>query len=326
MSNSDLERSLVVDQAGTPSVPSEPSLSPVSPAGGATSVPVRLQVILPDIESLIAGAALLVAVAFNLWRLYPEVLLKAPALNDAVMHLLVLGQTVAALLTGQNVTDPWMGPIPALGYPLFHYYQHLAYFPPAVLYLLVTLVFHAPAPLADILNWTGTLLLSFFPLAIYWSMRRFGFSRLEAAFGGSASCLIATNGLYGLEYGSYVWRGYGLHTQLWGVFLLPIALAQCYVTLHEGRGTFWSVLLVAATVLSHVVSGYVALGSIVLLALLVAWEKHAREPGGALRVAQRNAVNPAVAPGGRGYLLLPGAVRAGRRLHEPERLGVAGEV
>ena len=270
-----------VDRAPLPQDPAVPvSESPSRGVRPSDLAPIRPRIALPDVESLIAGAVLVVAVAFNLWRLYPEVAIKVPPLNDTVMHLLVLGRTVVALASGQNPTDPWMGTVPALGYPLFHYYPHLLYLPLAALYLLLTLVLRLPIPLADLFNWAGYLLLSLFPFSIYWSMRRFGFSRLQAAFGGLASCLIATNGLYGLEYGSYVWRGYGLTNQLWGMFLLPFALAQCYVTLREGRGYFWAVLLTAATVLSHAVSGYVALGSVVLLAPLVAWDRRAREPRG----------------------------------------------
>jgi hypothetical protein len=246
-------------------------------------VSVRFSVTPPDVESRIAAAVLVVAVAFNLWRLYPEVAIKVPALNDMVFHALVLGRTMLALLTGQNVTDPWMAPVPALGYPLFHYYQHLPYLLLAVLSAPAALVFRAAVSPAALVNWTAYLLLSLFPLSIYWSMRRFGFSKLQAAFGGLASCLIVSNAGFGLEFSSYVWRGTGLYTQLWGMFLLPIALAQCYVTLRDGRGYFWAVLLVAATVLSHLFSGYLLLGSIVLLVLLaagepLAWEKRDRQP------------------------------------------------
>src|SRR5207237_2474475 len=87
-------------------------------------------------------------------------------------------------------------------------------------------------------------------------------------FGGLLAPLLATNGLYGLDLESYVWGGYGLYTQLWGMLLLPLALAQCYAALRTGHGYFWAVLLLAATVLSHVVLGYLALASGVLFALL----------------------------------------------------------
>ncbi len=62
-----------------------------------------------------------------------------------------------------------------------------------------------------------------------------------------------------------------MYTQLWGMFLLPMALAQSYTTLKTGRGVFWSVLLLVATLLSHLVYGYIAfisLGLFVFLPLL----------------------------------------------------------
>ena len=62
--------------------------------------------------------------------------------------------------------------------------------------------------------------------------------------------------------------GSGLYTQLWGMFLLPPALAQAYHTLRSGRGYFWSVLLLAATLLAHLVFGYIAFLSLGLLVLL----------------------------------------------------------
>ena len=166
--------------------------------------------------------------------------------------------------------------------------------------------------------------MSLFPLSIYWSMRRFGFSRLQAAFGGLASCLIATNGLYGLEYGSYVWRGNGMTRSLWGMFLLPFALAQCYVTLREGRGYFWAVLLVAATVLSHACPATWRSARRPVGAAGAPGRSGAESPGDAI-LAQRGAADPAAAPVGRWSLLLPGPVRAGWRLHEPERLGAPGK-
>ena len=178
-------------------------------------------------EGLIACLLLIFAVAFNLYCLYPEVAVEAPMLNDGVLHLLALDRSVAALTAHQDPTDPWLAPV-TLGYPLFHHYQHLPYVLPAALYL----PFRGTIPLFDLFNWTRYLLLSLFPLSVYWSMRRFGFSRLVAALAGLVASLLATNGLYGLDFASYVWRGYGMYTQLWGMLLLPPALAQGYATLR----------------------------------------------------------------------------------------------
>ncbi len=67
-------------------------------------------------------------------------------------------------------------------------------------------------------------------------MRGFGFDRLAAALAGLAASLLATDGLYGFDLASYVWRGYGMYTQFWGMVLLPPALAQGYTALKTGRG------------------------------------------------------------------------------------------
>jgi hypothetical protein len=123
----------------------------------------------PDQERLIATLLLLSVVAFNLYHLYPEVAIRVPNLNDGVLHLLATERVVTALFFGQNPTDPWLAAV-ALGYPLFHYYQHLPYLPPAALHLLSL----GRLPLLDLFNWTRYLLLSLFSLSITWSMRRFG--------------------------------------------------------------------------------------------------------------------------------------------------------
>src|SRR5581483_6395717 len=117
--------------------------------------------------------------------------------------------------------------------------------------------------------------------SIHSSTRRLGFARLPAALAGLAASLLATNGLYGFDVGSYVWRGYGMYTQLWGMVLLPPTVAQGYVTLREGRGFFWTLLLLAATLMSHLVSGYIAGVSLVVVALLCGprgalWRRGAR--------------------------------------------------
>jgi hypothetical protein len=63
---------------------------------------------------------------------------------------------------------------------------------------------------------------------------------VTAAVGGLLAPLIATDGLFGFDFNSYVWRGYGLYTQLWAMVLLPVAVAQGYVTLRDGKGYFWT--------------------------------------------------------------------------------------
>ena len=59
-----------------------------------------------------------------------------------------------------------------------------------------------------------------------------------------------------------------LYTQLWGMILLPMTIAQGFVTLKTGKGYFWTVVLLAATVTCHLIYGYMAGWSFLLLATL----------------------------------------------------------
>src|SRR3990170_1393726 len=90
--------------------------------------------------TLIIVALLALSVGFDLYALWPQVAISVPQLNDGVLHLLVLGRVAAAMVMGQDVTDPWIGSAPGLGYPFLHYYQHLPYLLPGLLRLLASAI------------------------------------------------------------------------------------------------------------------------------------------------------------------------------------------
>ena len=180
-------------------------------------------------ESLVSFMLVLFAVAFNLYHLFPEVSGDFLAWNDTVFHLLAIEAVVDAIYQGQNFTDPWQGSM-GMGFPLFHYYQHLPHVVIALFHVLTFGVF----PTAELLNWTNYLILSLFPISVYWSLRRFGFDRLTAATGGLVASLIGTAGIGGLSFASYVFKGWGVYTQVWAMTLLPPALAVSYRVLREG--------------------------------------------------------------------------------------------
>src|SRR6266550_6751947 len=172
-------------------------------------------------ERAIAALFLAIALLFNLWFLRPIVTHRVPELNDNVFHLVNLERSADALRSGEDPTDAWL-PSVGMGYPVFHYYQHVPYLVPSTIATVTGL------DLKDVFYWTSYLLLCFFPLSVFWSMRRFGFQRITAGATGLIASMLATNGLFGFDYGSYVWSGYGLYTQLWAMFILPLALAHCY--------------------------------------------------------------------------------------------------
>ncbi len=169
---------------------------------------------------LVAIALLAGAVLFNLVTLWPQVSVPAPVLNDATLHIPLSARAAEALERGEDPTDPWVSYF-VQGYPLFRHYQHLPHVVTALLYEGLG----QKVPLRTVYDWISYLLLCTFPLSIYWAGRRVGFAAIPAALAGVIASLLSTNGLYGFDISSYVWRGFGLYTQLWGMWLIGPALA-----------------------------------------------------------------------------------------------------
>ena len=217
------------------------------------------------VVTLIVVCALVGAVGFNLWHLFPETTGGGVPLNDRRFHLALVDSAVSAITNGQNITDPWQGTM-SLGFPVFHYYQHLPHVFLALVHVLSFKVFTT----IDLLRWTIYLGLSLFPISIYWSLRRFSFDPLTCAMGALVASLIGNDfQLYGgFGYVNYSFSGFGLYTQLWGMVLLPIALALGYQTIRTGQGYFWATLFLSVTLMSHLLYGYMAFVTLGFLAFI----------------------------------------------------------
>ena len=181
-----------------------------------------------------------------------------------MLHTLLSEAVVEAIENGQTFTDPWQESM-GMGHPMFHYYQHL----PHVAVGLTHIVTFGVFAVGDIVRWSTYVLISIFPLSVYWSLRRFGFDQLSSASGGLVASLVATAGISGFDYASYIGGAQGLYTQLWAMVLMPLALASGYRVLREGRCYFWAVLLLAATFMSHVLYGYMAFITLGVLTFIV---------------------------------------------------------
>ena len=116
--------------------------------------------------------ALLAAIGFNLWQLFPETTGGAMAGGDSLLHLLLTKSAVEAIRDGRDVTDHWQ-PL-SLGFPVFHHFQHLPHIASALVHLVTVEAF----AIIDIIRWITYLILSLFPLSIFWSLRRFSFDRI----------------------------------------------------------------------------------------------------------------------------------------------------
>ncbi|MBI3384807.1 hypothetical protein HY030_01285 [Candidatus Gottesmanbacteria bacterium] len=229
------------------------------------------------------------SVVFNLIMLFPETTIKMD-LNDNVFAFVLINH-IDKLLSeilhppagGPSsifhlplLLDHWV-PEFSLGFPVFSYYQHFPHLFVVLLYRLISLI--TPITLMIVFNWAKYFMLSFFPLAIYYSSRKFELSKIPSIGAALVSTLISTQYLYGTDYNALVFRGSGMFTQLWGIFFLPLALSSIYDSLKFNRGYLKSVILLVLTLNGHLVFGFIALLSTPLLLLslvLSRWNLNAK--------------------------------------------------
>ena len=193
----------------------------------------------------------LAPVLFNAVWLAPELRSVAPSPNDSALHLLMVHAASDALRASANPLDFWI-PQLELGFPQFLYYQNL----PHLAIIAIHRLLLQTVELDTIFHVAQYVLLVAFPLTVAWSMRRMGFSAAATAVGAASSSLLSANLRFGFEYNSYIWRGLGLYTQLWGMHLSFVALAFLTDTLNDGRGYVRTALTLALLALSHLVFAY----------------------------------------------------------------------
>ncbi len=179
--------------------------------------------------------------------------------NDAAVHASMVRWAADRIAAGHLPFDGWY-PDLALGSSRFHHYQSL----PHVLTALPALAVGARAAVA----WSTYLLLALWPIAVYAGGRLLGLGRWPSALAALASPLIVSQPGLGYEWGSYVWRGYGTWTQLWGMWLLPLAWGLSWRAVENGRRFALAALALALTVAVHLLTGYLALLSLGVLVLV----------------------------------------------------------
>lgn len=183
------------------------------------------------------------------WSLRAELLPVAYS-NDSSFQQAYLRWATDRLGHGRT---PFDGIFPDLGagFPVFRHYQvapHLLMAIPAQLFG------------ADVVyRWSTFLLLVAWPLAVWWCARSLGATRWAAAIAGAASVLTSNLAAYGFERGSFVWRGHGMYTLLWGTVLMPIVLGAWWRFLRGRGGFFLPTFSMALLLTSHLLTGYLTL-------------------------------------------------------------------
>lgn len=115
------------------------------------------------------------------------------------------------------------------------------------------------------------LLLCFFPVSVYLALLVIGVSPLTAGIGAILATNLSTDGLYGLDPSSFLWRGYGLSSQLFAMIWLPLALAYAFrfFQSEEDRSKYivTKYLIPAVLFVTLTTSGHLGIGMITMLSL-----------------------------------------------------------
>ena len=207
---------------------------------------------------------LLVAAAIG-WNLVSlrAVTIGVAYLNDSSLHEQMVRFATAQLRAGHLPLTSWF-PFLGEGSPQFLHYQSL----PAIVTGAVGLLTGPDVAF----RWSLYLLLSLWPISVYLSARGFGARPPAAAASAAMSPFLVSATGVGYEQHAYVWTGFGVWTQLWAMWTLPLAWGLSWRAIRDGRGYFKAVLFTALTAALHFETGYLA------LSVLLVWPFVAGRP------------------------------------------------
>ena len=220
---------------------------------------------------MLAGIVLVPTIVTAI-ALLPELTIAVPSNNDDATHFLLIQRMSEALARGENPIDFWV-PQVELGFPWLVYYQPL----PALVVVGIHRLLLGVADLLTVFDAVRYALLVGFPLTVFWSLRRMGLPAIGAAVAAGAAPLLSGDFRYGFDYDSYVWRGFGLYTQLAAMHLSFVVLAVMWNMLRSRERTtlVWGSLAITALILTHLIYSYMM--AITLLVVVVAGAETRRD-------------------------------------------------
>jgi hypothetical protein len=161
--------------------------------------------------------------------------------------------------------DHWV-PNWAQGYNLPYYYSHVPQIVMVAGYRLLSPIISHSMTLFQYYHLTIYLLLSLFPLSMFLAFRILKFPWLTAGIAALFASLISTDGLYGIDQTSFLWRGWGLSSQLFALIWLPLAIASVIQWTKEASRKLY---IFAVCFLALTTMGHLGIGMMAFLALPV---------------------------------------------------------
>lgn len=223
------------------------------------------------IEKIIGLAMLIFAIGFNLWlyRLEPTALVDP---NDNSFQFALVDRTkqifdfaskkcsINILCFTSYLVDHWV-PNWAQGYNLPFYYSHI----PQIL-IVASWRLLPSLSLFTYYHWVIYFLMCLFPLSVFLALRVIRLPWLAAGIGALMASQISTDGFYGFDPASFLWRGWGLSSQLFAMIWMPLAIAYSWRFFMRNHKTYH--VAPAALFLTLTAMGHLGMGVIILLSLI----------------------------------------------------------
>jgi hypothetical protein len=186
-------------------------------------------------------------------------LAQVPYLNDEAMHEEMVRFALAKIQSGHFPPDSWF-PFLNLGSPQYLHYQSLG--------AMLTALLGWAIGVGRAFRLTTWLLVGGWPVCVYAAARILRMSPGAAAAAAALSPFVSSVTGVGYEQISYLWSGYGLWSQLWAMWTLPLAWALSWRAVDERRFVVPAAVLVAATAAFHFQTGYLAFAGVAVFVLV----------------------------------------------------------
>lgn len=191
----------------------------------------------------------LLPVLVNMWFLR-HMLLTVSWPNDVPFHVSMSQWAADRISAGHLPLDGWYSRLSG-GYPQFHMYQSLPH--------QITGFVGQFSGVDEAVNAATYLLWCTWPISVFIAARAFGLDRVAALTAAFASPFLASAASYGYELSSYTWVGYGLWSQLWGMWVFPLALAWSARAVADGKRMVRAVVAMTLLVAFHLPTAWFAL-------------------------------------------------------------------
>ena len=194
------------------------------------------------------GPWLLVAlpVVYALIMLRAELATAAPP-NDSAVHHLWVEWAADQFRAGRIPVDGWVSNL-GFGVSQFHFYQSTPH--------VLSGAIEAITGWSRVVNFTIYFGVSLWPISVFCSLKRLRIGRWGAAVAASVSLFMLSQDGHGLEILSYVWRGRGVWSQLWAMWVFPWALVLTWRSTQSGKNFGRAVAAVSLTACLHLIQAY----------------------------------------------------------------------